>query len=82
MKDKNEIEIINGSIIDINQTVNGQNIFVVLDVNNLDVRYGYDLNYKYEYDAKGLFKPCEYSGLVEFEVIGNIYDLISNCKID
>lgn len=37
MKDINEKEIINGSIINLYQTVNGQNKFTVLTVESLDV---------------------------------------------
>jgi len=77
MKDLNGVQVINGSIIDIHQTVNGESKFIVFDVESLDVRYSFDLKRVYEYDVKDLFKPCEYSGEVEFEVIGNIYDIMN-----
>lgn len=77
MKDKNDKEVVNGSIIDLHQTVNGQNIFVIFDVKTLDVRYGHDLTYKYQYSAEDLFKPCQYSGEVDFEIIDNIYNIIN-----
>lgn len=64
---KNEIH--KGSIIDINQTVNGYRVFVVLSVEPLDVRYGYDLTRPYEYSLKELME--------DINVIGNIYDDIS-----
>lgn len=76
MKDRNEIELINGSIIDIHQTVNGQNIFVILDVIKLDVRYGHDLSRIYEYNTKDLLAPGKFNGIVEFEIIGNINDIL------
>ena len=75
--DKNDIELTNGSIIDLHQTVNGENIFIVLDVKELDVRYRRDISYKYEYDTKELFAPGKFHGEVEFEIIGNISDAIS-----
>ena len=77
MKDLNGVQVINGSIIDLHQTVNGESKFIVFDVESLDVRYSFDLKRVYEYDVKDLFKPCEYSGEVEFEVIGNIYDIMN-----
>ena len=80
MIDKNDKELKNGDIIDIHQTVNGQNIFVVLNINPLDIRYGHDLNYKYQYDKEQLLEPCEFNGEVDWEIINNIYNLISkNC---
>jgi len=77
MKDVNEVQVINGSIIDLHQTVNGESKFIVFDVESLDVRYSFDLKRAYEYDVKDLFKSCKYSGEVEFEVIGNIYDIMN-----
>ena len=74
--DKNDILIKNGDIIDIHQTVNGCNIFVILSVKPLDIRYGYDLFVRYEYDQEDLLKRCQYSGEVEFEIIGNVNDMI------
>ena len=74
--DKNQREVKNGDVINLHQTVNGQNLFVVMNVEPLDIRYAHDLNYKYQYDQDELFKPCEYSGEVEYEIIANIYDLI------
>jgi hypothetical protein len=35
-----QLKLENGSIIDIHQTVNGENLFVMLDVKELDLRYG------------------------------------------
>jgi len=66
------VKVVPGSIIDLHQTVNGQNIFIVMDLEKGDIRYGHDLNYKYQYSAEEMFKSCHYSGSVEFEVIGNI----------
>jgi hypothetical protein len=72
--DKNEVQITDNDIIDLHQTVNGQSLFVVLDVDNLDIRYYHDLDRKYEYDREGLFRVCPFSGEVEFEVVGKLAD--------
>ena len=86
-KDKYYQEIKNGDIIDINQTVNGCQYFVVIDLDKLDVRY-YDNNHqgvgfdsfvaidrKYEYDVEELLdmKPGSF-GFVEseIEVVGRL----------
>ena len=74
--DKNQQVIKNGDIINIHQTVNGQNLFVVLNTNPLDIRYAHDLNYLYQYDKEELFKPCHFSGETEIEIVANIYNLI------
>ncbi len=72
MEDINGKKLIDGSIIDIHQTVNGQNEFIVISVIPLDIRYAYDINRKYEYDKIDLLRPCRYSGEVDWEIIGNI----------
>ena len=71
--DKNEREVKNGDVIDLHQTVNGQNLFVVFTVEPLDIRYAHDVTRKYEYDKEELFKPCKYSGEVEYEIVSNLY---------
>lgn len=76
LRDKNGNNVESGSVIDLGQTVNGQNLFVVLTISPIDVRYGHDLNRKYEYDIDELFRHCKYSGEVDFEIVSNIYDLI------
>lgn len=82
--DKNNKILTSGDIINIHQTVNGQNIFIMLSLNPLDIRYGHNINHKYEYDKENLLKPCKYQGITEYEIIGNIYDYINtlNIKID
>jgi ribosomal silencing factor RsfS len=72
--DKNEVQLKNNSIVDLHQTVNGQNLFVVLDVDTLDVRYYHDLSRKYEYDVEELFRACQFSGEVDFEIVGTLAD--------
>lgn len=75
LKDKNGKEIYTKDIFDIGQTVNGQSRFVLMEcIGGFDVRYAHDLNRKYEYDVNDLLKPSRYEGVVEFEVIGNIYE--------
>lgn len=72
--DKNDKEVKNGDIIDLHQTVNGQNLFVVMSLEPLDIRYAHDLNCKYQYDQDEIFRPCKYSGTVEYEMVANIYE--------
>jgi hypothetical protein len=76
--DINHQPVKNGDLIDLHQTVNGQNLFVVLNVSPLDIRYAHDLNYKYQYDMGELLKPSPYSGTVEYEIKTNIYTLINS----
>ena len=75
--DKNGVQITNNDVIDLHQTVNGQNLFVVLDVNSLDIRYYHDLDHKYEYNREELFRVCPFTGEVEFEVVGKLADFKS-----
>lgn len=72
MIDKNGKELTIGSIIDIHQTVNGENLFVIWNLEKLDIRYKSNLEYKYEYDPIDLLKPDRFTGEVEFEIIGNL----------
>lgn len=85
LKDKNGVEIYEGDIIDIHQTVNGYNQFVIeYDDYKFSARY-YNQNTKeigswYNYDLDELFEIDEYEK--EIEVIGNIYeDNVSNNKL-
>jgi hypothetical protein len=72
--DKNGRQLKNNDIIDLHQTVNGQCLFTVLDVNELDIRYYHDLFRKYEYDSEELFKGHPFNGEVEFEIVGTLAD--------
>jgi hypothetical protein len=74
MKDKNDKPIKKGSIINIFQTINGENIFIILSVDPLDIRYRHDLMRQYEYDKLDLLSPSMYDGEVDWEIIGNIYE--------
>ena len=76
--DINNKVLFNGDIIDLHQTVNGQNLFVVLDVESLDIRYIHDLNYKYQYDVNELLKPDTFSNDTDWEIIGNIYIIVKD----
>ena len=77
LKDKNGVEIYEGDIIDIHQTVNGYNQFVVeYDDYKFSARY-YNSKTKeikgwYNYSLDELFEINEYEK--EIEVIGNIYE--------
>ena len=76
MKDKNEKELFKGAIINLHQTVNGQNLFVVLSVNPLDIRYAHDLLREYEYNKEELLAPSRFTGETEWEIINDIYNLM------
>lgn len=67
--DREGIELKDGDVIDLHQTVNGHNLFKIISLNPLDIRYNFDLTYKYQYDKEDLLKPCRYSGETEFEII-------------
>jgi hypothetical protein len=71
-KDINDKPIFNGCIIDIHQTVNGQNLFAIVDVATLDIRYCHDLTRKYEYDTKDLLAPDKHTGESDFEIVGRM----------
>lgn len=76
MTDRKEVKLRVGSIVNIHQTVNGRNLFVVLNLEELDVRYAHDLTYKYEYDMRELLDLDE--DYKEIEIVGNIYDYLDN----
>jgi len=74
--DRNQKEVKKGDIINLHQTVNGQNMFVVLNLNPLDIRYSHDLLREYEYDKIEMLTPSRFTGETEWEIITNIYNLI------
>ena len=69
--DKNNVLLKNGDVIDLHQTVNGHNLFVVLDIKSLDVRYKSDFR-KYEYDTKSLLEDSLFGP--EWEIIDNFFN--------
>jgi len=80
MKDKNDVQLKSGDIINIHQTVNGENIFVMLDLKELDLRYGFDASYKYQYSVSDLLETNLFGGEVEWEIIGNINSFIKTLR--
>ncbi len=79
--DKNEQELFKGAIINLHQTVNGQNLFVVLSVNPLDIRYAHDLLREYEYDKKEMLAPSIFTGETDWEIINDIYNLMPDVSL-
>ena len=77
LKDKNDVEVYENDIIDIHQTVNGYNQFVIqYDNYKFSARY-YNQKTKqilgwYQYDLDELFEINETKK--EIEVIGNVYE--------
>lgn len=70
--DINDRELKSGDIIDLHQTVNGQNLFVVLTIEPLDIRYAYDVTLKYEYNKEEMLAPSKFTGEVEWEIVNNL----------
>jgi len=78
--DKNDVKLKSGDIINIHQTVNGENIFVMLDLKELDLRYGCEISYLYQYDVNSLLSPSDINGDIEWDIIGNINAFISTYR--
>lgn len=76
-QDLNDKVLKNGDIINIHQTVNGENIFIVLDIEDLDIRYGHDISVNYQYDKDELLSRDKFTSEIEWEIVGNLYDYIS-----
>lgn len=67
--DMNDVELLDGDIIDIHQTVNGRNLFRVVSIDPLDIEYAEIDGYKYEYDKEELLAPCRYEGVTQYSIL-------------
>lgn len=74
--DRNNKEIFKGAIINMHQTINGQKLFVILNIEPLDIRYANDLSREYEYDKEDMLSPSSFTGETEWEIIEDIHNLI------
>ena len=70
--DKNGKELKRGDIIDLHQTINGQNEFIIFSLNPLDIRYNMKGFPEYEYNQKDLISDYPYGIKTEWEIIGSI----------
>lgn len=78
--DKAGKQVSNGDVINIHQTVNGENLFVMLDLDELDLRYAFDVSYKYQYSVIDLLSPNHLNGGVEWEIIGSLHSFLQNFR--
>ena len=74
--DRNGRALKNYDVIDIHQTVNGYDKFVILDLGKKDVRYFDDINREYEYDVHDLLDD------IEIEIVDNIESVIIESKLN
>ena len=85
--DKNDKVVKDGDLLKFDNTVNGCNMFVILDVEKRDIRYfddtstlEYKLGREYEYDVADLLcLPSTHPDWgwiteIDFKVIGSVYD--------
>ena len=79
--DKHGKKVFEGDILDLHSTVNGVNLFEVYynePQARFSIKYCTDRmpkrSLEYEYSVSDFFKPCEFSGEVDYEVVGNIFE--------
>ena len=74
--DINRKKVKTGDVIDIHQTVNGQNKFFIFCAFPLDIRYFNDITRKYEYDKEDLLSIDDVTE-EGFEIVDSLSHLIS-----
>lgn len=67
--DTDQVELKNGDLIDLGQTVNGCRTFLINCLELLDVRYYPNTTLKYEYSVEDLLGPSKLLGYTEFKII-------------
>lgn len=78
--DKAGKQVSNGDVINIHQTVNGENLFVMLDLDELDLRYAFDMSYKYQYSVIDLLKSDRLNGGVEWGIVGSLHSFLQDFR--
>lgn len=73
--DCNNKVIKNGDILTLHQTINGEEFFIMVDVDSFDMRYGRDISIRYQYDV-GEFLRSNTNGELDVMIVGNIHDHI------
>lgn len=68
--DVNNRKLKEGDVIDIKQTVNGNNLFRITSLNPLHIVY-HESGQDYEYDQEDLLSPSALNGDVEWEIVSD-----------
>jgi hypothetical protein len=52
----------------------------MLDTKELDLRYGFEISYKYQYDVLSLLEPNKLNGDIEWEIVGSLHSFLGNYR--